>query len=135
MGSGPISTTLVPPADDPPAGPRVKNQTLPPDPTANPYGPVAASACASVGKFSNRQKSGLAGNCETFFSVSALVTSTCCAVAVADSRNNPVPMAASILMRRGFMGNTSSPVDRYVFNTLSSSTYTDQSLLLEYGNG
>ena len=49
-----MSTTLVPPADDPPAGPRVKNQTLPPDPTANPYGPVAASACGSVEKFSTR---------------------------------------------------------------------------------
>src|SRR5205809_5727256 len=112
MGSGPMSTTLVPPADDPPAGPRLKSQTLPPDPTANPYGPAAASACGSVEKFSTRQKSGLAGNCETFFSVSALVTSACCAVAVADNRNNPVHKAASILMRRGFMGNTSSPVGR-----------------------
>src|SRR5439155_22233357 len=97
MGSGPISTTLVPPADDPPAGPRVKTQTLPPDPTANPYGPMAASACESERNFSTRQKSGLAGNRETHVSVSAVVTSTCCAAAVADSRNNPVPTAASIL--------------------------------------
>src|SRR2546422_9939105 len=112
MGSGPMSTTLAPPDGDPPAEPRVKSQTLPPDPTASPYGPAAASASASVAKFSTRQYSGLAGNCETFFSVSALVTNTCCAVAVADSRNNPVPTAASILMGRGFMGNTSSPVGR-----------------------
>src|SRR5881296_513659 len=103
MGSGPMSTTLAPPDGDPPAEPRVKSQTLPPDPATSPYGPAAASASASVGKFSTRQKSGLAGNCETFFSVSALVTSACCAVAVADNRNNPVHKAATTSMRRDFM--------------------------------
>src|ERR1700752_3814965 len=61
-GIGPNSETLVPPADDPPAGPSVKSQTLPADSATNDQGPAGACACASAAKFSMRQKSGPAGN-------------------------------------------------------------------------
>src|SRR5438309_11817524 len=74
-GTGPILAPLVPPADDPLAGPSLKSQTLPPDPTANPHRPATACACASVGEFSLRLKSGPSGTSKTFFSVRTLVTS------------------------------------------------------------
>src|SRR3989454_11900651 len=91
-GTGPILATLVPPADDPLAGPSLKSQTLPPDSTANPHRPATACACASVGEFSIRQKSGPSGNCNTFFSVSTLVTrdpggKPCCAATADDNMN------------------------------------------------
>src|SRR2546428_365094 len=41
-GTGPILATLVPPADDPLAGPGLESQTLPPDSTANPHRPPTA---------------------------------------------------------------------------------------------
>ena len=62
LGMGPNSATLAPPADDPPAGPSVKSQTLPADPATNAQGPAAACACASTVKFSILQKSSPAGN-------------------------------------------------------------------------
>src|SRR6266404_3011066 len=71
----------MPPTDDPPAAASVKSHTLPADSAANPVGPAAACASASVGKFSSRQKSGPAGNSATFFSANGLTTSTCCAIA------------------------------------------------------
>jgi hypothetical protein len=52
---GPNSTTFEPPADEPPAGPRVKSQTLPADSALSDHGVAAAWAWASVLKFSIRQ--------------------------------------------------------------------------------
>src|SRR2546425_4621732 len=106
-GTGPILATLVPPADDPLAGPSLKSQTLPPDSTANPHRPATACACASVGEFSIRQKSGPSGNCNTFFSVSTLITrdpggKACCATTADDNRNASDTRTATALTRRRF---------------------------------
>ena len=101
MGSGPISTILLAPsADDPPAGPSVKSQALPPDSAATLIGPAAAWALASVGKLSTRQKSGPAGSSATFFSASALTTS------------EPAPAVPTLLgwaMADGAAQNPASP--------------------------
>ena len=88
-GIGPTSATLVLPADDPPAGPSVKSQTLPADSATNDQGPAAACACGSAAKFSMRQKSGPAGNSSTFFSASGFATSDCWAIAVGCNGHNP----------------------------------------------
>src|SRR3989454_1195847 len=106
-GTGPILATLVPPADDPLAGPSLKSQTLPPDSTANPHRPATACACASVGEFSIRQKSGPSGNCNTFFSVSTLVTrdpggKAGCATTADDNRNATDIRTATALTRCRF---------------------------------
>ena len=81
-GIGPTSATLVLPAEDPPAGPSVKSQTLPAASATSDQGPAAACACGSAAKFSMRQKSGPAGNSSTFFSASGFATSDCWAIAV-----------------------------------------------------
>src|SRR5215813_6968186 len=75
VGIGPTSTTLKPPVDDPPDGPRVKSQILPLASATRPVGPAAACASARVAKFSTRQKSGPGGSCATFFSTSPLTAS------------------------------------------------------------
>jgi len=102
-GSGPISATLVPSADDLPAGPSVKSQILPPDSATNPVGPAAACACATVRKFSIRQKSGPAGSSDNFFLTSGLATSLSCAVAIDGNDNKPDTKTAVIPMRIRFM--------------------------------
>src|SRR5262245_21963736 len=71
-GTGPISTTLVAPGDDPPFAPRVNNQALPAASAASPVGPAAACACASVGKVSMRQNNGPSGSCVILFSTTGL---------------------------------------------------------------
>src|SRR6266581_4692348 len=104
LGIGPTSATLVPPVDDPPAGPSVNSHTLRSDSTANPVGPAAACACVSVGKFSIRQKSGPDGSSVTFFSDSALMTSACCAIAVDGNAHNPDARTTIVATRIRFMG-------------------------------
>src|SRR5262249_11429665 len=71
-GTGPISTTLVAPGDDPPFAPRVNNQALPATSAASPVGPAAACASASVGKVSTRQNNDPSGSRVTFFSTTGL---------------------------------------------------------------
>src|SRR6185437_15727727 len=79
--------TLVPLGVEPPFGPSVKSQAFPDTSAASAVaesyrtvsgfqrsGPIAACACASVGKFSMRQYSGPAGSCLTFFSATGLTT-------------------------------------------------------------
>src|SRR4029450_298697 len=89
-GTGPISTTLVPPRVEPPLGPSVKSQTLPATSAGSDVGPAAACACASVGKFSICQYSGPAGSWLSFFSATGLMTNCCCAAAVGGDRNIPI---------------------------------------------
>src|SRR5882672_10204081 len=76
-GTGPISTTLLPPGDDPPSGPSVNSQTLPAASAASPVGPAAACACASVGKLSIRQNSVPGGNRSIFLSAIDLISKLC----------------------------------------------------------
>src|SRR4029453_8966904 len=89
-GTGPISTTLVPPRVEPPLGPSVKSQTLPATSAGSDVGPAAACACASVGKFSICQYSGPAGSWLSFFSATGLMTNCCCAAAVDGDSNIPI---------------------------------------------
>ena len=102
-GIGPTSATLVPPADDPPAGPSVKSQTLPADSATNDQGPAAACACGSAAKFSMRQKSGSAGNSSTFFSASGFATRDCWAIAVECDDHNPDAKTTIRSMRTRFI--------------------------------
>ncbi len=46
-GIGPISATLVPPSDDPPAAPSVNSQARPSASAASDQGPATACACSS----------------------------------------------------------------------------------------
>src|SRR3989442_6948871 len=106
-GTGPISATLVPLADDPLAGPSLKSQTFPPDSAASPHRPATARDCASVREVSIRQTSGPSGNCRTFFSVSTLITrdpggKACCATTADDNRNAADTRTATALTRRRF---------------------------------
>ena len=90
-GIGPTSVTFVPPAEEPPAGPRVTSHTLPADSATSDQGPAAACACASASTVSIRQKSGPAGKSWSFFSASGLMTSGGCPIATADNNHDAHP--------------------------------------------
>jgi hypothetical protein len=60
---------------------------LPATSAANPVGPAAASACASVGKFSIRQNNGPAGRWLIFFSATGLISNFCANAADGDNKS------------------------------------------------
>src|SRR5262249_55590037 len=84
-GTGPISTTLLPPGDDPPGGPSVKSHAVPSTSAASAV--VLATACAlpGGGEMSTRQNNGPGGSCETFFSATGVISNFCACAAVESS--------------------------------------------------
>src|SRR4029078_1907341 len=102
----PISQTLIPPGDAPPAGPSVASQTLPPASATNDEGPAAACACASAEKFSSLQTSGAGGNSVTFFSASGLMTSAGCAVAAHGTMNSADAKITATPVGNRFIGTS-----------------------------
>jgi hypothetical protein len=112
-GTGPISTTLTPPADEPPAGPSVNSQAWPRDSAASAVGPAAAWAWASVGKVSSRQNSGPEGSRSSFCSASGLIVSAGCAAATDASTSDHGTRAAIAAATRDFIGHlTRDPAAR-----------------------
>jgi hypothetical protein len=84
----------------------VNNQTFPADCATKAVEPAAASACASVGKFSSLQTSGPAGSSVTFFSANGLMTSACCANTADCAKHTPAINIAATRTRNSFMATS-----------------------------